>query len=217
MEYKDITPEISQVADLYTLGRTPDWLLFVQNLISEAIGFCRDLLSRIQFTMPDFQDKTSVQLQVLLALLVIAFLLALVAAYFLRLREQLKAPRESDAGADKVETVISARNWKKKASALAEAKQFEQAVRAFYFSALHYFDEQKMVAISLEKTNFEYYASLRNFPAIQEIFSKLAFLHEGVTYGGKPADEKTAKVCADLLANIEQELSQVSPQDRLGE
>jgi hypothetical protein len=216
VEYRDITPELSQIAESYMLGKTPDWLVFFQNLLSEAIGFLRELISRIQFSVPDFQDKASIQLQAVLALLVIAFLLALVAAYFLRLKDQLSAQNLEEAGADKIQPVVSARNWKKKGAALVQSGQFEQAVRAFYFSALHHFDEQKMVAISLEKTNFEYYASLRNYPVIQEIFSKLAFLQEGVTYGGKPADEKAASACLDHLNRIEEELSKLTAKDRLG-
>ncbi len=107
----------------------------------------------------------------------------------------------------------SARRHRDEARRLAQAGQYEAAVRELYMALLCLLDETDVVPFETNRTNLEYLRRIRSLEMTGEVrdllqsgFGELARTFEAVRYGGRSADVSGYRHCEDRFDRLSERL-----------
>ncbi len=184
MEFRNISHEIAEIAKDYDYQQPPDLLVKLQDLIAYLLRLLRDFLSYLRIPQLGGSDSRGVAnlLQVLVitaGVVAVVMVLLLVAS---RLRT-LQAQRQLALGSMVVaESPLDSKGWRALAEELKGKSSYKEACRAVYMSILLLLDEQKIMAFSATKTNYEYFYALKRLTKVAQSFRSLVDLVEHIWF-----------------------------------
>ena len=212
MDFKDITPEIAEVAKSYRYHQSPDLLVKLQERIASALRWLNDWLSSFRITIPGPADTKIVGNLMQLILLAAGLIGAAVLLWlvWVRLSQIRKAKAAAKRAAASAELVLDAGGWRQEAQNLASREDWRGACRALYLSLLRLLDELRVASFAPTKTNYEYWYALSAYPAIQKGFRELASRVELVWFGSRLATKPDYDLCLAKLGEMEDELKRLA-------
>lgn len=205
MEPRNIASDIARVAQNYNYHEPPLFLIKLQEFIANAVRVLRDLLNMLRLPSPGESDTRIVgnllQLMLMAAGTAVVIIVILMVA---RRLSHIEMQRKLAKGGIIVgESKLDAAGWKELAAKLALSKNFREACRALYMSALHNLDENKIAVFAPTKTNYEYIYSLKKWPTLAGQFRSLVDLVELIWFGGKTAVQDDYQLCLEILVGLE--------------
>jgi hypothetical protein len=93
------------------------------------------------------------------------------------------------------ESPLDSKGWLALGQELAAKSSYKEACRAVYMSVLHLLDEQKIMAFSATKTNYEYFYALKRLSKVAQSFRNLVDLVEYIWFGDKEATVDDYEQC----------------------
>ncbi len=212
MEFKDISAAIADVASRYHYHKPPQFLVYLQEMLSRVLRFLKDLFEQLHLFNSDFSDTRMVGNLMQILLYIAGGLCALIIIYlvFMRMTKLTQMSRLARAGALESERLLTSEGWLIEAKSLAEREHFKSACRAAYLSFLRLLDEKNVAPFAPTKTNYEYWYQLHKSREIQLIFRKLADLVELVWFGSKPADRNDFDRCLQLIDSAHPAIEKLS-------
>ena len=201
MEFKDVSSEIAEVASRYHYHKPPEFLVYLQELLSRILRFIKDLLEQLHLFNSDFSDTRMVGNLMQVLLYAAGTLCALIIIYlvFMRMTKLTQMSRLARAGATNSEMLLTSQGWLAEAKSLAEKEHYKSACRAAYLSFLRLLDEEEIAPFSPTRTNYEYWYQLSKSREIQVAFRNLADIVELVWFGNKQAVRADFEHCLELI------------------
>ncbi len=201
MEFKDISTIIADVASRYHYHRPPQFLIYLQEMLSSILRFLKDLFEQLHLFNSGFSDTRLVGnlMQLLLYAVGISCALVIIFLVFMRMSKLTQMSRLARAGAMDSERLLSSEGWMDEARELAEKHHFKSACRAAYLSFLRLLDEHNVAPYAPAKTNYEYWYQLSASRELQVNFRKLADIVELVWFGNKTAERADFDECLALI------------------
>jgi len=201
MDFKDISDVIADVARRYHYHKPPEFLIYVQEMLSRVLRFLKDLFEQFHLFNSEFSDTRMVGNLMQILLYVAGGLCALIIIYlvFMRMTKLTQMSRLARAGTLESERLLTSEGWLEEAKSLAEKEQFKAACRAAYLSFLRLLEERAVAPFAPTKTNYEYWYQLSKNREIQSIFRKLADTVELVWFGNKNATKEDFEHCISLI------------------
>ena len=208
MDFKDVSREISQVADGYRYHKPPALLEsardFLAQLLRKIMQIIHDLFQRHGGTSDARSMSGVIQFAVYLC-----GVLAVFALFYLLLKQMkssVASKTDTVRGAREVEALLDANGWKAQADKLAAVQEYKPACRAIYLSLLQNMHEHHIAEFAPAKTNFEYSYSLAKYPDIQLEFRKLSDLVEVIWFGNKEATRDDYDQSVTFLAQVDKSI-----------
>lgn len=200
MHFKDISNEITAVAAAYEYHKPPGVLVWLQEMISDALRYINDWLSSFQIIIPGLADSRMVGnvMQVALYIAGAVAALVLVLAVWSRFGQLSRQSTLARRGLSASAVSLDAAGWRKEADSLAATGEYGAACRALYLSLLQTLHENGIIAYAPAKTNFEYGYALADHGPIQTIFKELCLIVESIWFGGRSAGQPEYSACLGL-------------------
>ncbi len=201
MEFKNISEAISDVAKHYHYHKPPEFLVYVQEMLSRVLRFLKDLFEQLHLFNSGFSDTRMVGNLMQILLYIAGGLCALIVIYlvFSRMTKLTQMSKLARGGALESERLLTSEGWLSEARELAEKQHFKAACRAAYLSFLRLLDESQIAPFAPTKTNYEYWYQLSKNREIQSTFRKMADTVELVWFGNKNAGREDFEHCLDLI------------------
>ncbi len=201
MEFKDISEAIADVARGYHYHKPPEFLVYVQEMLSRVLRFVKDLLEQLHLFNSGFSDTRMVGNMMQILLYAAGGLCALIIIYlvFMRMTKLTQMSKLARAGALESERLLTSEGWLEEAKSLAQKEHYKAACRAVYLSFLRHLEEQEVAPYAPAKTNYEYWYQLSKHQEVQSIFRKLADIVELVWFGNKQAAREDFESCLRLI------------------
>lgn len=201
MDFKDISDVIADVARRYHYHKPPEFLIYVQEMLSRVLRFLKDLFEQLHLFNSEFSDTRMVGNLMQILLYVAGGICALIIIYlvFMRMTKLTQMSKLARAGTLESERLLTSEGWLGEAKSLAEKEQFKAACRAAYLSFLRLLEERSVAPFAPTKTNYEYWYQLSKNREIQSIFRKLADTVELVWFGNKSATRDDFEHCINLI------------------
>lgn len=208
MEFKDISGVIADVARRYHYHKPPEFLVYVQEMLSRVLRFLKDLFEQLHLFNSGFSDTRMVGNLMQILLYVAGGLCALIIVYlvFMRMTKLTQMSKLARAGALESERLLTSEGWLAEAKSLAEKEQHKAACRAAYLSFLRLLEEQEIAPYAPTKTNYEYWYQLSKNQDIQSTFRKIADIVELVWFGNKSAAKEDFESCINLIEEARQKI-----------
>jgi hypothetical protein len=212
MEFKDVSSEIADVAGRYHYHKPPEFLVYLQEMLSRILRFIKDLLEQLHLFNSDFSDTRMVGNLMQVLLYAAGTLCALIIIYlvFMRMTKLTQMSRLARAGATNSQMLLTSQGWLAEAKSLAEKEHYKSACRAAYLSFLRLLDEQEIAPFSPTRTNYEYWYQLNKSREIQVAFGNLADIVELVWFGNKQAVRADFERCLELIESARPAIAQLS-------
>ncbi|HEY9772273.1 MAG TPA: DUF4129 domain-containing protein [Planktothrix sp.] len=211
MDYRDITTTIAEVARHYHYEKSPQALLFVQDLVEKVMRWIADILNQLRIVMPGMSDTRVVGNVMQIILFVAAALAVIAIVYFVfrrmsQINAQALLARHGQASS---ETMLDASSWRAQAEEMAGKGHWKEASRALYFSLLHHLSERGILEFVPTRTNYEYWYALARHKPIAVAFRQIADIVEESWFGYHEASKSDYEQCLQLLQQAESELDNV--------
>lgn len=210
MDLRDISPIIQEVAKNYHYHKPPDFVIFIQDLITKLLRLLHDFLDSLHFYLPE-HDTRMVGNLLKLGWFAAGAIGVLAVTYFAwRRMKQLKtAAQQAKRGQIISETFLNADAWRKQAEELASQKEWKEACRALYFSLLKRLDEKGVVEFMPTRTNYEYWYALARHKPIAVPFREIANIVESSWFGNRHATTGDYDDCIKFLGQAQEEIERV--------
>ncbi len=217
MEFRDISAAIADVASRYHYHKPPEFLVYLQEMLSRVLRFLKDLFEQLHLFNSGFSDTRIVGNLMQILLYVAGGICALVIIYlvFSRMTKLTQMSRLARAGALEGERLLTSEGWLNEAKTLADNGHFKSACRAAYLSFLRLLDEKGVAPFSPTKTNYEYWYQLSKSREVQQTFRMLADIVELVWFGNKPADREDFTRCLELIDSSRPAIEKLSQANEL--
>jgi hypothetical protein len=197
MEFRNISREIAEIGKNYDYQQPPDILIKLQDLLAYFLRLLRDFLSYLK--LPELGSSDSRSVATLLQVLVITAGVVAVVMVLLLVASKLRAlqaQRNLALGSMVVaESPLDSKGWLMLGEELEAKGSHREACRAVYMSTLHLLDEQKIIAFSATKTNYEYFYALKRLSKVAQSFRNLVDLVEYIWFGDKEATSEDYTQC----------------------
>jgi hypothetical protein len=210
MDLHDISPIIQDVAKNYHYHKPPDFVIFIQDLITKLWRLLSDFLSSLHFYVPA-HDTRMVGNLLKFAWFGAGAIGVLAVSYFAwrRLKQLKTAAQMAKRGQIASETFLNADAWRKQAEELAAQKEWKEACRAIYFSLLKRLDEKGVVEFMPTRTNYEYWYTLARHKPIAMPFREIANIVESSWFGNRNATADDYDQCVQFLGQAQEEIERV--------
>lgn len=204
MEFKDVTPQIAEVATRYHYHKPPGLLVYLQELVSKIMRLIKDLLEQFHVFDTGFSDTRMVGNVMQLLLYVVGAICFLIIMYlvWMRMNKLTQQSQLARAGALESESLLTSEGWLAEANKLADRGNYKSACRAAYLSFLRLLDEKGVTPYAPTRTNYEYWYQLSKHKNVQRTFRKIADTVELVWFGNKQADAEDFQHCLQLIEEI---------------
>lgn len=201
MDFKDISSEIADVASRYHYHKPPQFLLYLQELLSRILRFLKDLFEQLHLFNSGFSDTRMVGNLMQVLLYVIGGICAFLIVYlvFLRMTKLTQMSKLARAGALESDALLTSKGWLDEAKSLAQKEHYKSACRALYLSFLRLLEERNIAPYAPTRTNYEYWYQLSKSREIQILFRQLADIVELVWFGNKDAEASDFEECLVIL------------------
>ncbi|MBX9949254.1 MAG: DUF4129 domain-containing protein [Candidatus Obscuribacterales bacterium] len=213
MEFKDISEAIADVARRYHYHKPPEFLIYVQEMLSRIVRFLKDLFEQLHLFNSGFSDTRMVGnlMQILLYSAGIICTLLIIYLVFMRMTKLTQMSKLARAGTLESERFLTSEGWLEEAKSLAQKEQFKAACRAAYLSFLRLLEERDVAPFAPTKTNYEYWYQLSKYRDLQSIFRKLADTVELVWFGNKSASREDFEHCIQLIEEARETIKITTP------
>jgi hypothetical protein len=208
---RDLTPIIAYVAKSYQYRKTPEFLIFLQDLVAKIKRLIADLLNLLHLQMPEFSANTHIVGNLMQVILLVAGAVALLLVLYFAWRrfgqlstQALRARR----GQAEEEIPLDANGWRQEATRLAQANQYKPACRAAYISVMKRLDEKGILEFNPSRTNYEYWYALARHKQIAVLFRQLANVVESCWFGNRTATDSDYETCVRVLGDAEREIEE---------
>ncbi len=212
MDFKDITQEIADVASRYHYHKPPEFLVYLQELLSRVLRFLKDLFEQLHLFNSGFSDTRMVGNLMQILIYAAGGICALLIIYlvFMRMTKLTQMSRLAQSGALENELLLTSQGWLNEAKSLAEKQHYKSACRAAYLSFLRLLDEKDVAPFAPTRTNYEYWYQLKKSREIQLTFRQLADIVELVWFGNKQAELNDFERCLELIDSSQPAIAKLS-------
>lgn len=208
MEFQDVSPQLEKLSSEFQYKDPPDFLIRLQELVSYVLRAVADFLKQFKISLPGMADTSAVG-NVMQVLIVIVGVVCLgVVLYLMSTRmKQLRTQAElAKRGALSLEEILDSAGWMQKSEELARERLFKDACRAVYLSVIYSLDEQKILAFTPTRSNYEYFYALHGKSGLQSGFRKLADIVEESWFGNLQAGQEEYDSCVQLCTSLSQDI-----------
>jgi len=208
MDFRDISPQIAEVAKGYDYQKPPDMLVLLQELVDRVLRFINDLLASLHIFVPGLADTSMVGNVMQLLLYVVGAICVggLIFAVWSRMRHLRLQSQLARKGQTASEALLDARGWRIEAGKLSQSGLHKEACRALYLSLLRLLDESGALEYTPTRTNYEYWYALKNFQPLANCFKKIAVEVEAVWFGNGEANADIYTKCLCWLDEAEADI-----------
>lgn len=204
MQFKDVNEELAKLAGQYDYKKPPDFLVKIQEWISDLLRMILDFLKGFNVVLP--QAETGIVGDLVQAALLLSGLtcLVLLIVFMFRRFARLRVQSIQDkGGATIVEENLDSKGWKSQADQYAGESKWKEACRCLYLSLLHGLDEKGILSYNPTRSNYEYWYALANRSPLQSGFRRLADIVELVWFGNQTACKDDFIECTRLVGEME--------------
>ena len=204
MSQKDVRPYLEELAKEYDFQETPEFILRIQELITEISRWINDLLKHLRIPVPG-DTNTSGIADILQFALIITGALCLVIVAILSIRKLNKIKQKAKLEfkvAEAIEEELDSKGWRLRAEQLASDSHWSKACRALYLSLLYMLDENEILSYTPTRSNYEYWYALSSYKQLQAPFRELVNLVDLIWFGDYQASRSDYSTCERLLNEI---------------
>lgn len=212
MNKRDVAPVLEELSRQYNFQETPEFIVTLQNLLSELARIINDLLRRLRVPLPGDTNTSALADLLQLGLIITGVLCLILIAFFAYKRvNRLKLQSRTDfKGAEATEEELDSAGWRKRAEELKERQNWSKACRAIYLSVLYLLDERNVLNYAPTRSNYEYWYALSQHKALRKPFRELADLIDLIWFGEYRAGNEDFETCLRLAERITQDVSSIT-------
>ncbi|MBZ0189739.1 MAG: DUF4129 domain-containing protein, partial [Candidatus Obscuribacterales bacterium] len=194
----------AKLASQYDYKKPPDFLVKIQEWISDLLRTILDFLKGFNVVLPQAETAMIGDLvQALLILTGITCFVLLIVFMFGRLKRLRMQANQDKRGATIVDENLDSKGWKSQADQYAGDLKWRQACRCLYLSLLHGLAEKEILSYNPTRSNYEYWYDLSSRSSLQSGFRQLADIVELVWFGNYTAFEEDYIECSRLVGEME--------------
>ncbi|MCA9801237.1 MAG: DUF4129 domain-containing protein [Cyanobacteria bacterium HKST-UBA02] len=199
----DVREKLAAMASQYDYRKPPEFLVKLQEWITEVIRAILDFLKGLNIAIPRADTGAVGDIMQILALLAgVLCLVLLIVLMFGRLKHLKNQSELARKGAITVEEDLDSAGWRKQAGTWAASSRWREACRALYLSILHELDERGTIAFNHSRSNYEYWYALAANASVQKQFRRLADIVELVWFSNHQAGSEDYEQCRELVDEL---------------
>lgn len=204
MSNKDVRPYLEELSSKYDFQETPEFIVKIQEFLSEVSRFINDLLKHLRIPIPGDTNSSGFADFLQFGLIITgAICLVVVAVLSVRRLNKMKMKAKLEfKGAEAIEEELDSKGWRKRAEKLADDKHWSKACRALYLSLLYMLDEKEILTFTPTRSNYEYWYALSSYKQLQAPFRELVNLVDLIWFGEYKASKSDYDTCERLLAEL---------------
>ncbi len=211
MPFQDISKELSQLSSEYQYHEPPDFLVKIQELLSQLLRAVSDFLRHLHIQVPGMANTSIVGDTLQFVLIGIGAICAIALLFFMwtRMKQLNMQAARARRGATSLDLELDSAGWKGQAREFHRHGKYREAIRSLYLSLLHLLDEKEVLNYAPTRSNYEYFYALTDSRSLQLGFRSLTDRVELVWFGDHDARDVDYRFCLETLTRLEAEVEQL--------